>query len=410
MTISYPDVIGEYIDNPDRFETAGIQYTGYYEPAQIAPEQVSNLYLFVQNTVNVPLTVNVKAELPQTGGLFSGGRTMLKVMEPLFQFKLASAEAGLLTLPVTTTQHVKEGEHTLNLEFKVTGERGQRIRPPQSQSKLERTFIDNPVGLNLVGTLGATFTAKPVKKAGFPLKVAGKPNPPERAPRLKYSYETIWVEENNQFYNQAVQEINLRQVKFKNELTTEALYATLFAENTTRFADAAMPLRVGEAILLSKIFTYSAQYFLTHPDRYNGLLVPMWEQALAQQADTTQPLEVIRTVGYQHLLKITLAVSFGLVAQAMGRQIWPLHERQAVINYIVENIEAGQQMDPEFLYLPLLMAGVYICHKLKLPDEDTTHSLALVKQARTARKDLFLDEDMAEANQVFNQILKMATM
>jgi hypothetical protein len=408
MAVSYPDIIGEYFDSPERFETGGLQYAGYYESTQIAPEQVSNLYLLVQNTLNVPLEVSLKAELPQTGGLFGGGKPMLKVIEPLLQLKLASAEAGLLTLPVTTTSQIKEGEYTLNLEIKVTGERGQRIRPAQSQSKLERTLIDNPVGLNLIGTLGATFTTKVVKKAPFTLKVSGKPNPPERAPKLNHSYHTLWVEENGQLYTQAIQEINLRQVKFKNELTPEALYTVLFAENTARFADAAMPLRVGEAITLGKIFTYTAQYFLTHPDRYNGLLVPMWESALAQEADTTQPLEVIRTVGYHHLLKITLALSFGLVAQAMGRQHWPLNERQAVIDYITENIETGQAMDPEFLYLPLLMAGTCVSRKIQLAGEDTTHSLALLKQARLARKDLFLDEDMAEANQIFNQLLKMA--
>jgi hypothetical protein len=364
--------------------------------------------LFVQNTLNVPLEVGIKAELPQTGGLFGGGKPMLKVIEPLLQLKLASAEAGLLTLPVTTPSQVKEGDYALNLEFKVTGERGQRIRPAQAQSKLERTLIDNPIGLNLVGTLGATFTTKVVKKAPFTLKVAGKPNPPERAPKLNHSYQTLWLEENSQFYTQAIQEINLRQVKFKNELTPEAIYATLFTENTARFADAAMPMRIGEAIMLGKIFTYSAQYFLTDPDRYNGLLVPMWERALAEEADTTQPLEVFRSVGYQHLLKVTVALSFGLVAQAMGRQHWPIHERQAVIDYIAENIETGQAMDPEFLYLPLLMAGTHISSKIQLPGEDNSHSLALMKQARLARKELFLDEDMAEANQIFNQLLKMA--
>lgn len=407
MAVSYPDIIGEYTDNPERFETGGLQYAGYFEPAKIAPEQVANLFLFLQNTLNVPLSVIVKTEPPQTGGLFGGGKPMLTVQEPQFQLKLARAEAGLLTLPVTTTGNVKEGAHNFSLELKVTSEgRGQTIRPNQGQSKLDRNLIDSPVGLNLVSTLGATFTAKSVKKATFPLTITGKPDPPERAPRMKHAYETIWVENNAEFYNHAIQELNTRQVKLKNELTPEAIYTTLYAESVTRFADAGLPLRIGEAITLAKILTYSCQYFLNSPDRYNGLLVPMWERALEEGMDTTHALEVVRTAGYAHLLKLALAISFGLVAQAVGRQLWPLHERQAVANFITANVESGQAIDPEFLYLPLLMAGTYISPKIKLEGEDVQQSLALMKKARQARQDLFLDEDMVQANQIFDQIMK----
>jgi hypothetical protein len=408
MTVSFPDIIGEYIDNPERFETGGVQYTGYFEPAKIAPEQVANLFLFLQNTLNTPLKINIKAGLPQTGGLFGGGKPVLKVLEPIFQLQLAGAEAGMLTLPVTT-EHVKEGEQALTLEFKVTNEgRGQTIRPAQAQSKLGKGLIDSPVGLNLVSTLGSTFTAKSVKKAVFPLKIEGKPDPPERAPRLKYSYQTIWVEENAEVFNHAIQEINLRQVKLKNELTVEGIYATLYAESIDRFGDAGLSLRVGEAITLAKILTYSCQYFLGNPDRYNGLLVPMWERALQEGRDTTNALEVLRSAGYTHLLKLALAISFGLVAEAVGRQFWPRDERQAVISFIAESIETGQQIDIEFLYLPLLMAGTHIAGKIRLEGEDVRHSLALMKKAREARRDLFLDEDMAQANKIYNQILKTA--
>ncbi|MFN8460136.1 MAG: hypothetical protein U0401_36715 [Anaerolineae bacterium] len=409
MAVAYPDIIGEYVDNPERYETAGVQYTGYFDPTSVAPEQVSNFYLFLQNTLNVPLAVTIKADIPQTGGLFGGGRPMLKVVEPIVPLKLASGEAGLLTWPVTTNEQVKAGEHALNIEMKVAGEnRGQRIRPAQSQSKLDTALIDSPVGLNIVGILGATFTAKVVKKATFLLKVAGPSSPPERAPKLNPKYETIWSEDKAESLNQALQEVNSRQSKFNKELTPEGIFTTLYAESVNRFADAGLPLRIGEAITLAKILTFSCQYFLSRPDHPNALLVPMWEQALEAQADTTYPLEVIRSIGYFHLLKLALTLSFGLVAQATGRQPWPLNERQAVTQYIVDNIEAGQQMDPEFLYLPLLMAGTYISNKIKLEGENPKHSLALIKKAREARRDIFLDEDMMTAGQIFNQILKKA--
>lgn len=411
MAVSFPDVIGEYIITPERFETGGVQYAGYFGPAQIAPQQVTNLYLFLQNVLNVPIEVNIQAAMPRIGsGLFRSGKTMLRVDKPILQLQLTEAEAGMLTLPVTTTEEVETGEYLLTLELKVTPKgRGKRVRPAQAKSKLgSKGPIDNTVGLNLTSTLGVTFVEQPVKKATFPLKIAGQPQPPERAPKLKHNYQTIWTQDQMDLFNQAIHELNLRQVKLNSELTVEALYATLYGESTSRFADVGLPLRIGEAITLAKILTYSCQFFLGNPDRRNGLLVPIWERAFEANADTTDALQVIRTAGYYHLLKLSLAISFGLVARAIGRQVWSLEERQAVAAHIADSIETGQTLDLEFLYLPLLMAGTHISSKFTLEGEDPRHSLALMKKAYEARTDLFLDDDMAQANKVYNHILQKA--
>ncbi len=409
MDVSLPDIIGEYVDAPERFETGGIQYAGYFEPAQIAPDQVSHLYLFLQNTLNTPITVNVKINIPQTKGLFRSGQPVLKVLKPMFQLKLAEAEAGLLTLPVTTTEHIKEGEYPLALEFKgIPQGTAQRIRPTKSKSTLDNSLIDSPVGLNLVGSLGSTFIANPVKKATFSLAVAGEPAPQERAPKLEHQYETIWVQGELETFNRAIHELNLRQVKLQNELNAETLYITLYAESTARFADAGLPLRIGEAITLAKILTYSCQYFLSNQNLRNGLLVPIWERALEAEIDTTDVLQVIRVAGYYHLLKLSIAISFGLVAKAIGRHAWPLIERQAVTTYIADSIETGQELDADFLYLPLLMGGTQISNKVKFDGEDVRHSLALMKKAYEARTELFADGEMAQANKIYQHILKKA--
>jgi hypothetical protein len=406
MDVALPDIIGEYVDTPKRFETGGIQYAGYFEPAKIAPEQVTHLFLFLQNAFNRPATVNIKIGVPQTGGLFRRGRPILRVQDSIIQLKLAAAEASLLTLPVTTGEQAEKGRHPLTLEFKVLAAgHSQRVRPTKSQSNLDKSLIDSPVGLNLVSTLGADFSVKQVKNASFELEVAGNPAPPERAPKLKYAYQTIWVQDNLEIFNRAIHEINLREVKLKSELTLEALYVTLYSESTARFADVGLPLRVGEAILLAKILTYSCQYFLANSTRRNGLLVPIWERALEAEIDTTDMLQIIRTVGYYHVLKLAIALSFGIIAKAIGQQIWPLVERQVVTNYIADSIADGQELDEDFLYLPLLMAGTQICDKLRLDGEDVRQSLALMKKAYEARTNLFSDQELARANKIYQNIL-----
>ena len=114
MAVFFPDIIGEYIITPERFETDGVQYVGYFEPAKIAPQQVANLYMFLQNTLDVPIEVNFQATMPRVGsGLFSKGKQVLKVDKPIVQLQLTEAEAGLLTLPVTTTEDTQSGEYIL---------------------------------------------------------------------------------------------------------------------------------------------------------------------------------------------------------------------------------------------------------------------------------------------------------
>ncbi|MNC95653.1 hypothetical protein D3C83_128280 [compost metagenome] len=55
------------------------------------------------------------------------------------------------------------------------------------------------------------------------------------------------------------------------------------------------------------------------------------------------------------------------------------------------------------------MAGSQISSKVRLEGEDPAQTLALIKKARAARKELFADEDMAQANKIYNQILNKAT-
>lgn len=410
MEVALPDIIGEYLDTPQRFEISGIQLAGYFEPARIAPEAITNLYVFLQNTVKSPIKVNVKAIMPQKRGFLSSGRPLLHVHQPNFELDMQEAEAGLLILPVTTTEHVKPGQHAVTIELKTTiPENAKRVRPAQAKSQLTGDLIDNPVGLNLVGSLGSNYTSKTVKHVSFQLEVAGQPSPPERAPRLNHQYNTVWVMDQLEFFNRAIHELNLRQVKLQSELTIESLYVNLYAESTSRFADAGVPLRIGEAIILAKILTYSCQYFLSKPNLRNGLLVPIWERAFEADRDTTDGLHVIRTVGYHHILKLAIAISFGILGKALGQHYWPLVERQAVASYIADSIEDGQELEEDFLYLPLLIAGTQVFDKFKLHGENVNDTLALMKAASEARPDLLAAEEMAQARKIFQLVLKRSS-
>ncbi|HMQ54098.1 MAG TPA: hypothetical protein PKD98_18620 [Anaerolineae bacterium] len=408
MAVSYPDVIGEHTSDPVRFVNDGLQYTGYFEPSVIAPGQSANLYLFLQSVFNVPLTAKIKVEPPKTGFL-SGKKPILEVDRPEVEIQFGPGEAGLLTLPVVAPGNAKKGDHSLTLEVKASAKgRAERVRPAKFQSKLDTKLIDDPVGLNLTASLGATYSEKSAKRADFGLTISGPAIPPDRAPNLKFRYDQIWSVKDAETFNKAIREINSRQVKIKQELTPEALYANFFGETVKRFGNVGLPLRIGEAIMLAKIVTFTCQYFLDNPNLAPGVLVPIWERAYELDADTTHAMQLIRTVGFHHLIRLSVATSFGVIAQTTGKQLWELEERQAVASHVADSLEMGESLDLDFLYLPLLMAGTRLSARLKMPDEDPAHSVALMRQARLARTDLFTDQEMKTANHLYNQILQKA--
>lgn len=409
MEVLYPDIIGEYIDMSERYQTGGIQYEGYFEPAQAAPNEVVHLYLFLQNTLKSSVSVAVKIHLSQGGGLFGGGKTLFQVKRAEFELEMGEAEAGLLTLPVVITEEAEAGENELTIELKVNTEgKPDRVHPPQSQSDLSRDLIDSPVGLNLVGVLGATYVEKPVKKAAFSIQVSGDPTLPPKSPNLSHTYETIWTTERLDTFNKAIREINHRRVNLNTELTETAIYATFFSESTQRFAQTGLPLRVGEAIILTKLLTFTAQYFLRSSKRFNGLLVPMWDLALQEGLDTTDVLDVMRDAGYYHLLKIAVAMGFGLIAKTTGKHHWPLVERQAVADFVATNVVMGEPIEADFLYLPLLMGGIQVASQLVMEGEDPGHSLALLAKASQARPNLFAEDEMAQAKRIYHHMLNKA--
>ena len=111
-------------------------------------------------------------------------------------------------------------------------------------------------------------------------------------------------------------------------------------------------------------------------------------------------LEVIRTAGYYHVIKLSAAISLGLIAIGL------VASSAAVVNHIADSIEVSEELDIDFLYLPLLLAGTYISNKVKLNGENPRHTLELMKKAYESRLDLFAEADMAETNKVFNQFLR----
>ena len=62
MAVEYPDVIGEYVSSPQRFEVNGLQYVGLFEPVAVQTGDVTQFQLILQSTINKPLSANIKLD------------------------------------------------------------------------------------------------------------------------------------------------------------------------------------------------------------------------------------------------------------------------------------------------------------------------------------------------------------
>ncbi len=410
MAIDYPDILGELIDAPKRFEVDGLQYVGAFEPKQINIGETSNLQLYLQNTLNVPLTIQIRSIVPQTGRIRA--RPLLSLGSSQIELTMDKAEAGLLTIPVTTAKDVVSGNHQLGVAVKVKRSKNAvTVRRPKAKDPLASLPFENKAGLKLVSVIGTSYSLKNGKMAKFPVSVSSTQGDVQTESRsLKHSYQKLWTVDMVQYQHEAQKEINKIRPKIINDLKIEPLFVALYVENNQRFSDVGLPLRPGEAIALAKLLTYTVHYFLKRGDLQDGLLCPIWERALVNEFPGADTIELFKVVGYSHILRLSIAFSFGMVAKVFGRQPWTEEERQGVMNYLVDTLDEGSPLELDFLYLPLMMGALNVVRKVRLPDEDVAHTAQLIKAARKARQDLFIDKEMKEANDIYTMLLKKATM
>ena len=404
MALDYPDIIGEYVSAPQRYEVNGLQYVGMFDPPLIKAGETTNLLLYLQNMLDAPIKVVIKLSMPQSGPFM--GQPVLRTKQMEIDLGLEMAEVGRLSIPLTTTDKEVSGEYSLGVEVRVDHGRGtQAIRHPRSQP-IKIPLLDDLSGLNLIGVVGTTYKTRNGKKASFDIALSKEAGEIGELPSLEPNYQQVWNVELAELMHKAQAEVNEGRANIVEDLKVEPLFTALYAESTERFADSGLPLRVGEAIAVGKLLTYTVHFFLGQGPLQDGLLCPIWERALANEYATANTIDVMKYAGFKHIVRLSAALSFGLVAQTVGKHLWSARERHEVGNYVANALDEGHTMPADFLYLPLMLGALKIITKVKLPDEDLQQTLQLVKQARRERRDILLDDDVARADKVFDHLLK----
>ncbi|OQY47236.1 MAG: hypothetical protein B6242_05555 [Anaerolineaceae bacterium 4572_78] len=286
MDVPYPDIIGEYTDAPTRNEVNGLQYVILYEPKEIIGGEEATVILYLQNLLNVPMKVAINAVVPKVGFLFKKVPFLLIDSEKI-ELELSPAEVGILNIPaVVSNKGGVSKPNKIEFRFKVKpiGRRSKRVRTPVKTSLIPAYLIDDPVGLNLVGVLGASYKInKKGKKHVLEIPVASNRESDPSDEVETFMYQLLWTMDDYERLIEAHNIINEQRDNIIPVLNLESVFAMMYVEGKNRFDNVGLPLRVGEAIALGKLLAHAATFFLEKPDMQDAVLRPVWNNALRKK-------------------------------------------------------------------------------------------------------------------------------
>ena len=379
MSSEYPDVLGDLVDARQRFEVSGIHYMMALEPKAIAPGEATYLRVWLQSGWNVPAEVAIVVHLPtQSVPTFS-------IVQKRTDVPLETAEVGEVAIPIVCSAETEPGDYLVSVS--IGGEpktHGLFVRSKKTEDHLGDTLLTFRTGMALSATMGLGYAAKTQPKQQLPLRVAGS-GETRPSPDMTPTYLSHWSLDDLGIQGKARTNINDQRLYLIPKLTRQALYMAFLEESQARLKDAALPLNIGEAIFLTKIMTYTVEYFLKLPDGQDAILIPAYVLGYRYNLPTDNPVFLVVRADYARIAKLAISLSFGLLRRRLKRDIWSIEEQLAVADLVADRVERGGTLPAEFVYLPLLLGGLMVSGQVQMPGEDPTQSLDLFAGARKQR-------------------------
>lgn len=387
MTVEYPDILGEFFDARQRFETDGVQYVARLDTAALSPGQVATLSLGVQNTLDVPIDLLIHLELPKKPKNAAG----FAAAQSQMTLSLSPAEVGELRIPIQATE-VPNGGYAIQVQLRgKLSQRGRRLRNATSPGSLPPTPLKDTVGLELASTIGVGYTTKKESRSVLGVRVEGAPSP--MAMDLDPQYEPIWKTEDFQLLVQAAREFNDRRQYVIKPLSREVLFTAMFNESRQRLSACKVDLSVSETIFLAKMLTHTIEECLSSEALQNGLCIPIFERLLASGVPFDNPVWLLMKIGYERIVNLSIAWSFGMLEDHQRTRVWPLEEQRAVRRFVVGQLANQRPLPVDLIYAPLILGGVLVADKVVIGDESVQASLDSLREARDGRLPELAQED-----------------
>jgi len=380
MSTQYPDVLGDLIQARERSEVNGVHYLAALHPPTIAPGEVARLQIWLQSCWNVPVQAGIRVHLPvqQPAPTFS-------VIQELTEVPLEAAEVGEVAIPIACTAQTEPGDYgiTVRLGVKIE-ERGQYIRSKEHSGELDAPLLRFTTGTSLSLAVGLGYVAHTQPESVLPLRVEGSPQTDKTSDMIP-TYLSHWTVDELTLWGKARQLVNDRRLYLLPQISRHALYLAFLDEGRARFKDAGLSLHLGEAVVLAKIMTHAVEYFMQNSGWQDAILIPAYTLAYRHNLETGDPVPLIVRADYARIARLASSLTFGMLRQQVGHDIWTLEEQLAVTDLVADRVEQGGALPVEFLYLPLLLGGLMVASQVQMPGEDLAQSLDLFAKAREQR-------------------------
>ncbi|MBN1138737.1 MAG: hypothetical protein JXM73_19285 [Anaerolineae bacterium] len=369
-------------------------------PVTIAPGQIANLHIWLQNCWDVPVEVEITLHMP------AHPPPVLSAIQAQTDVLLEAAEVGEVIIPIVASSQGAPGEYpiavTIGVRYK---ERGLYIRSQKASGQFGDTLLAFTTGMSLAAVLGLGFVARTCPQQQLRLHMEGPPHsgPPTD---LTPTFVSHWTVADLPVQGKAQQYVNDQRLYLLPKLIRQPLYLAFMEESQTRFRNAALPLQIGEAIFLAKILTHTAEYFLNQTSRQDAILVPAYTLAFRYDLPVSDPIPLIARADYGRMIRLAESVSFGLLRQSLGHIPWTLEEQLAITDLVVNQVEQGGNLPAEFLYLPLLLGGLLVASQVQMPGENLSQSLSLLTKAYNQRTTDLTDNP--ELMTILEQLLRSA--
>jgi len=378
MAIEYPDILGDLVDAKQRWEVDGVQYVVDLQPGSIAPGQSATLSVFLQSVLETSIDFQISLDLPKRPVGLSVAETQTKVT-------LGAGEVGELHIPILATPEMPTGSYTIRLDLRgKPASRAARVRPQNAKGRMPATAIRDFVGLEVTPIANLGHTAKMNARPNTKLIVAGSPAPQAEIELRPYFVES-WQNQELELQTKAAREFSDRRVYIVKPLTRPMIFAAMLNESRRRFLDSGVELQMGEALFISKILTRTVELFLSDETLEDALYVPIFKRLLAAGVPFDSGIWLLMKFGYDHILNLAIALSFGLLEDYRRGQIWPIAEQRAARRFITGQIAGKQPLPLDLVYAPLVLGGVLVNDMITIEGEMPKDSLQALIQAKGDR-------------------------
>jgi hypothetical protein len=382
----YPDALGA-VTGGHRIMVGGLQYAVGVFPQQAFRNQPFEIIVILQNMLDKPTTIGIQLNLPIER---DGMPLIFEAAATSYQAQLGRGETGAVRIPVVAlppTPPADDYALRVTVDFPLATTTT-RVRPPdggpppstlsvspfQIQAFEDVVFFDSlpeyPAIVDVVVALSA--------------RVLGQP-----PASLKVTYTSLWSQR-QMAREQASSRASEAWVLQRLDEAGSPAYQALYDATEERFADGGMPLHPGEAMAIAKMMAFITDYLPLRNKRYK-VSDSRWFRSLCQTVGQNPRFremprgELLATLVYDQILFDAVGVGFSLVQPLVSVDIGSVDERLQYAEDILMWLAGLRPPDLNYVYLPLVMAGMRVNRSVQVPSVQPRYLLDQVREASMGR-------------------------